>query len=46
MAYLTAIEMFGLPGVSNATDLTSLQLRFLHSAYWLREELRTPEFDE
>lgn len=45
MAYLTAIEMFGLPGVDSVTDLTDLQLAFVHSAYWRRLELQTPEFE-
>lgn len=45
MAYLTAIEHFGLRGVNHAGDLTPMQLQFLHESWWLREQKRTPEFE-
>lgn len=46
MAYYTAIEIFGLPGVSSAADLTDPQLAFIHAAYWHRVELETPDADK
>lgn len=46
MEVLTSIEMFGLKGVDHAGDLTPLQRRFVHHAYWKREEIKTPDFED
>jgi hypothetical protein len=46
LAYLEAIEIFGLPDVDDASDLTEFQLNFIHTAHWKREEIKQPDEED